>query len=199
MTKTFKKMMLIGIFLSVGGFVFAGNGNGSSRTFELRRHEIAVGGSIEPGHISFEYGWDNDTGEISYDNAWWLSYTYNFTKLFALGFSVTYDGYTNEAYNGPNQPSPRWHEYYITPMFTGRVSWLNRPIVRLYSSAGFGIAFNSEGWYKSDSNGFHFRRCRFAWEATPIGISVGKKLYGYAELGIGTVYNIGCLGIGYRF
>ncbi len=200
MTKTFKKLLLAGILLSVSGFVFAGDGTGSSRTFELRRHEIAVGGSFYPGHGMIFFGWDDDTAELSYDNAWWVSYTYNFTKLLAVGFSVTYDGFTSQSYIPPSDPSPKKHEYYITPMLTARFSWLNRPIVRLYSSAGVGLAIDSVGWWKINRNDKAVqRRCRFGWQATPIGISIGKKLYGYAELGVGSIYIIGCAGIGYRF
>ena len=36
-------------------------------------------------------------------------------------------------------------------------------------------------------------------QVTPVGISVGKKLFGFFELGVGTIYVGGCFGLGYRF
>lgn len=39
----------------------------------------------------------------------------------------------------------------------------------------------------------------FAFQATPIGIFVGRNIYGFAELGIGTVWTGLQMGVGYRF
>ncbi len=201
MKNPFKKLMLIGILLSVSGFAFAGDGNGSSRTFELRRHEIAVGGSFIPGHYVYEFDRIGDECSQTYDNAWWISYTYNFTNVFALQVSLTYDGYKYKSEPWETGYSGSGHEYYITPMVTARFSWLNRPIVRLYSSAGVGLITDSYTW--TDNTGkkhkFEYGGCGFGWQVTAIGIHIGKKLYGYAEVGLGTNYAFGCAGIGYRF
>ena len=77
-----------------------------------------------------------------------------------------------------------------------RFTYLNRPWVRLYSSVDVGVGFflSSTG----GSDGESRNKPLFAFNITPIGVSVGKKFYGLFELNAG--YDaIVKVGIGARF
>lgn len=77
-----------------------------------------------------------------------------------------------------------------------RFTYLNRPWVRLYSSVDVGVGFflSSTG----GSDGESGNKALFAFNVTPIGVSVGKKFYGLFELNAG--YDaIVKVGIGARF
>ena len=74
-------------------------------------------------------------------------------------------------------------------------------MVRLYSYAGIGISFNH---YSNDSVGYpgkgrKYHDLMFAGQVTPIGVTVGKSIFGFAELGLGTCFSGIAFGVGYRF
>lgn len=77
-----------------------------------------------------------------------------------------------------------------------RFTYLNRPWVRLFSSVDVGVGFflSSTGGRNGESG----NKALFAFNITPIGVSVGKKFYGLFELNAG--YDaIVKVGIGARF
>ena len=77
-----------------------------------------------------------------------------------------------------------------------RFTYLNRPWVRLYSSVDVGLGFflSSTG----GSDGESGNKALFAFNITPIGVSVGKKFYGLFELNAG-YDSVVKVGIGARF
>ena len=82
---------------------------------------------------------------------------------------------------------------------TVRFSYLNRRNVRLYSSVGIGYGLCLER--TKDSNGALTQSYKSAFvpvQFTPIGVSVGRRLYGFAELTVGSMANLSA-GIGFRF
>ena len=82
---------------------------------------------------------------------------------------------------------------------TVRFTYLNRPIVRLYSSIGVGVGFcrertrNVEGYIENNQ---HETFCPA--QITLLGVSVGRRLFGFAELSTGSL-GVCTAGIGYRF
>lgn len=82
---------------------------------------------------------------------------------------------------------------------TVRFTYLNRPIVRLYSSIGVGVGFcrertrNVDGHIEANRNE-HFCPA----EVTILGVSVGRRLFGFAELSTGSM-GVCSAGIGYKF
>lgn len=72
-----------------------------------------------------------------------------------------------------------------------RFYYLKRPVVRLYGDVGLGMT----KYFGED-----FRN-RIAVDAqfSPFGIELGKKFFGFAELGIGTTYSGLRGGVGYKF
>ena len=190
--------------------------------FDLRKHEFALSGAVFPGRYAFGYDFDSDAaghdagyGSVAglYDdartynkervtNTWGLSYTYNFTRIFALSASISYEGGWNEYYSRADNSKISVTEcHYITPMVTARFSWLNRNLVRMYSSVGAGMAFSMTDvhYYNTDSGWKESPEAYLSLQVTPVGISVGRDLFGFFEVGVGTIYVGGCFGIGYRF
>ena len=71
-----------------------------------------------------------------------------------------------------------------------RFSYLRKNIVSLYSDVGMGCAF---GWYDNKTVS------SFLFHATPVGVTVGNRVYGFAECNL-SMKTIGCtIGAGFRF
>ncbi|MCM1151194.1 MAG: hypothetical protein NC209_05520 [Alistipes sp.] len=134
------------------------------------------------------------------DGAWSLSYDYRIKKWFDAGLTLSYYGeygssfrwsYRDEAwsYVGRN------YDFCLTVMPLVRFTWVNRKWVRMYSTLGLGVSFE----FGHDAlDAMRFRETLVAFQFTPIGIAVGRSLFGFAEVGIGAQ---GCLmmGVGYKF
>ena len=133
------------------------------------------------------------TGSIS------AGYTYNMLHWISVGATLTYAGDFQKRYDritdqyiGVN----RTNRLYLMPMV--RFNYLNRPLVRLYSQVGVGMSYVHTKQYFNGKP-----RLTSDWGAsaqvTLFGISVGKQLFGFAEL-LGTgVQGSLVAGIGYRF
>lgn len=78
-----------------------------------------------------------------------------------------------------------------------RFSYLNRPVVRLYSGLALGVAIGFEQM-KIGQKIQNTAQVYFNGGVTLFGITVGRRLYGFAELSIGTM-GMANFGIGYRF
>ena len=78
----------------------------------------------------------------------------------------------------------------LTVLPQAKFTWVNREMVRLYSSLGLGV---TAGEFDGVSD------CYLAGQAVLLGISVGRRLVGFAELGSGSMYMGGMIGVGYRF
>ncbi len=183
--------------------------------FELKRHEISVSGGYLPGMWFAGYGYDYP-GEIGrywgrdhYPSlekthinasiyeiekcslAWTFNYFYNFNRFIAIGPSLTYTNGSSSFYRRNDDSHVTTEKaHFITAMANFRFSWLNRPYIRMYSLAGVGKAFSLNGM---DMDGYT------AFQLSPVCISVGKDIFGFAEVGFGINYAGGNIGIGYRF
>ena len=74
-----------------------------------------------------------------------------------------------------------------------RFAWLRRGIVQLYSGVGLGFAVGYNE--KIDYNDTLFD---VAYDVTFIGLSIGRDIFGYIDIGVGNRGVISA-GIGYRF
>lgn len=127
-----------------------------------------------------------------------LSYNYRFRRWFDFGLLFSY---YNEYYrlhsSFTNEFLGRVYDNYITIMPSVRFTWLNRKWVRMYSSLGLGVTINTENQTKRKDES-HYTDFAAAAHLTYLGITVGKSLFGFAELGIGAK-GLATIGIGYRF
>ncbi len=120
-----------------------------------------------------------------------LEYSYSFRKWFALSVNVGMNGIYGRRYDK------------VTGLRTGldfgavfsffpqvRFSYLNRKYVKLYSALGAGVTVTAFDKYAELLPAINF---------VPIGITAGRRVYGFFELCAGTVV-FGCsAGIGVRF
>ena len=174
-----------------GGFPVLDATNFSNYNF-LSAPEVDFFG---PGTISDIYspytGPTYSTGVLS------AEFNIQFKKWFALGLQANFDGLWATAFSsetGERMGNCGGIVFSFLPY--ARFTYLNRPVVKLYSAVGLGVGV---GYRKYDFSGFDSTIVYPSFQMTPIGIMVGKRLYGLFELGIGTVY-FGCrAGIGYRF
>ena len=74
-----------------------------------------------------------------------------------------------------------------------RFAWVRQGIVQLYSGLGLGLSFAHY-----HDNGNIAWTTSIAYDLTFVGISVGRKFFGYCDLGLGS-RGIVSAGIGYRF
>lgn len=88
---------------------------------------------------------------------------------------------------------------YLLPMC--KFSYLKRPVIRLYGSAGAGVCkyFGYSSLLQKSGNGYLDKSFKLEAQLVPIGFELGRKLFFYMELGLGTVYVGANAGVGYRF
>ena len=197
----------------------------SSRDFWKKERWSVRGGMAVPSYTmaSFAEGqdylrsWRMDTGKpISQIYADYNGPTYS-TGAFCLGaeymvarwFSVSAD----------LSVTPVWHDLYssLTDRKTGTKSgvalclmpqakfiYMNRPVVRLYGKFGLGVV-KYFGFDRRDRESFNYdvvysdNSLAAGIQWVPLGIEVGRKFFGYAEAGVGTLYRGISAGVGYKF
>ncbi|MBQ9138543.1 MAG: hypothetical protein IJX65_07910 [Alistipes sp.] len=115
-----------------------------------------------------------------------LNYTYQPYRWFEVGGTLSFGATTQSRRQLETDAKIEDYNYYaVVVMPTVRFTYMNRGIVQLYSGISLGVAFGSKA-------------PEFTGDCTLIGCSVGKKLFGFAELGAG-VGGWSRVGIGYRF
>lgn len=130
--------------------------------------------------------------------AFTLSYDYRFKRWFDLGVALGYYGEFGSTYsNVDNSKIGNNSSQYISIMPVVRFTWLNRPWVRMYSSLGVGMVVKTGSTY-SGLKQYRFNETGWCAQFSPFGISVGRALFGYAEVGVG-MHGALIVGIGYKF
>ena len=119
-----------------------------------------------------------------------LEYGHKVNDWLALG-AKAYLGFTTRACRHVVTNDLLYHDtiWATAAIFNVRFDWLRREILTMYSSVGVGCAMLIERNYSEVMPMF---------DLTAVGLSVGKRFYGYIELGSGAS---GCLraGVGVRF
>ena len=81
--------------------------------------------------------------------------------------------------------------FWLNVMVSIRYNYVQKETWMLYSGAGFGCAISL---VENESN-----RIIPGFQIIPIGVSFGRRLYGFLNLGLGLEYNGFSAGLGYRF
>lgn len=130
--------------------------------------------------------------------AWFIGYSYRVKRWLSFCISASYAAYWQKLRKyGIKRESRVNREYYIGLVPTVRFTWLDRKYVRMYTTVGMGITLQLNNGSGDEccvgtSNGLATP------EFIPLGISVGKDWYGFAEVG-GSHHGIVSMGMGYRF
>lgn len=123
------------------------------------------------------------------------SYNYFLKDWLSVGGSIEtaffYTQFENN-YSHGKEFSSKWTHGSVTLMGGVRFHFVNKEWVRLYSDVNVGLYM------------LYGRDCPsvgtdFAFQTSPFGISIGKKVSAFLELDFGTVYNGGNVGISVRF
>lgn len=113
------------------------------------------------------------------------------SRWFTLSFGLNMNGYYFYEYNGVTsdvQAKKCGVSMAVLPQ--ARFVYLNRKYVRMYSSAGFGFSC----YFLPGDNDF-----LPVFQVAPVGIMAGSRVFGFLEVGLGTMY-CGCMaGVGFRF
>lgn len=117
-------------------------------------------------------------------------FTYNIKKWLAIcgGMYVspfwmsTFDGYSHQRISTSASAS-------LSGLVMVRFNYFNRPLVKLYSSVGIGVMADFS----------YYPVVAMHIQTVPFGISVGGRVFGFAELGLGSLYLGGNIGVGYKF
>lgn len=159
------------------------------------------------GHTNPQFS-DNDYQElfcIKYDEqiypSFSLNYTYRITNRLSIGSTFSYAGNSHDEVDrmtGKILRNGYSHNFTLTPMV--RFSYLKNRIVHLYGEAGIGLGLNrfnmSDYGQEHASNGQN--RWIMSYQVTPFGISIGRKFFGFSELGVGDK-GFFIIGAGYKF
>lgn len=115
-----------------------------------------------------------------------LSYTYHDRKWLQYGGQVVFGASTRSRLNATtHNVVENRNKYCLSVMPMVRFSWFYREKVQMYSSVSLGFVTDFEDLY--------------VWgDATLFGCSFGRKVFGFAELGLG-MSGWARIGIGYRF
>lgn len=115
-----------------------------------------------------------------------------FKKWFTLSLGTGFNGYWCARYDGVTGDRTFMDRgLYFTFLPQARFTYFTREYFKLYSSIGLG--FTVYGF--NDRSGSALP----AVQVVPIGMTAGRKVFGFFELGIGTLF-MGCnLGVGVRF
>lgn len=120
------------------------------------------------------------------------AYYYRVASILSAGAAFTYAGlYGNILDAVTRRKIASDNTTTISAAVALRLHWLNRPLVRCYSSLALGPAVDIRSLD-------HSREGYITLSATIVGVSVGHRLYGFGEIGAGT-QGIFAAGIGYRF
>ncbi len=137
-------------------------------------------------------GLGNQRTQLRYYGEYGLHYYYQVTHWCQVGVKTTLDVATLTRYSDTMYSTINKIDKYLllSVMPSVRFTYLNRPWVRLYSGldVGCGYLFSTTqtpekaSSEEGENNGNNFL---FAFNVTPIGVNVGKRFFGMAEINIG--------------
>lgn len=153
---------------------------------------LAFGG----GYVDYDANLDADyvfgdyAGDRRMLSLFSAEYNRSFGRVFTFSVQLNMGGVWNSVYDytGRKVGMERGVSVHLIPM--ARFNYFSRPAFSLYGAAGIGAAV-------FDDAGDIYAIPTF--QITPIGVTFGRKVFGFAEYSGGLSYLGGRLGIGYRF
>ena len=125
-----------------------------------------------------------------------ISYAREMKRWLTISINASYFGvYQKEREISTDKVTDKYSKHRISLYPMLRFTYLNRPMIRLYSSVGLGLGVTKEGWSYNDR---YDQFTEFSGQLTFFGVSVGKKLFVSWEVGIGDMGYL-TMGGGYRF
>lgn len=131
---------------------------------------VFTAGAVQMNNYSF-------SGAVS------VEYAYHVSKVLAFGGAFCYERATMDIVMANAKVGVTYDNYY-TVMPIGKANWANWESVRLYSKLGLGVTVDA---YRQSSAGErHYNHdVNFAFQFSPIGIEIGRRVNFFAEGGFG--------------
>lgn len=130
-----------------------------------------------------------------------ISYTYRLNKVVALGGTYTYSAFKEDLFFKKTYSGSADNTFHSI-MPTAKFNWFNSGMVSLYSKVAIGVTIYSITTSYTDENNTPVSASAssigIGFQASPIGIEVGRKFAIFAEAGIGCM-GTGQLGARLRF
>lgn len=165
------------------------------------RHEVMVSYGLLPYAFEddgIEFGFDGDTYRYGDDKRTYglaAGYMYRLSRRWSVGLSVSVSTMKDSASkNGERIFTCRTSTLGIVPAL--RLNWIDRPMVKCYSELQIGYACDFTRIDSDEVERFH--QSYPVATLTMAGISIGRRLHGFAEVGAG-LRGIACVGVGYSF
>lgn len=162
----------------------------NKQTFNFYSHQISIGyGFSSAPSLIGNYEGNVESGHLYSDGSYWgntnVNYTYRYSDLITFGLGYTYTGMKRDIYS---QGSLKGHSEVniniIMPEF--KTDWYKNDFITLYSRAAAGVAIaNIKDDYIDDKKNNSNTTVKFAFQASPIGIELGREFAFYVEAGYG--------------
>ena len=118
-------------------------------------------------------------------------FSIHFRKWFTLAVEAGLNGMWGRVYDSSDGSFVRRTSgISFTVIPHARFYWANAKSVRFYSGIGLGLGLGRYDGYFETYPAFQF---------SPVGFSVGRKIFAFGEMSLGTAYFGGKFGMGYRF
>ncbi len=121
-----------------------------------------------------------------------IDYGYWFNEWFSIGGTATWTAGIRNIFD--NKTQKRWLTLrcdYISLLPIARFAWYRNGVFQLYSSIGFGVGIERYVRHINDKENLLY--AYFAYDLKPLGLAVGRKWFGFIEVGYGSrgVVNVG--------
>ncbi len=129
-----------------------------------------------------------------------IDYNIRFTKRFALGIQANTSFFKQTEMSSISGTSVgTYFNYSLSALAYARLTYMRWKWAELYGTFGLGLNYV----HTEDPQEIHIlyphSGLTVAYQCAPIGLTVGKRFYGFAEYGYGSEYMGMRFGIGYRF
>lgn len=145
--------------------------------------------SVKPNEKPSFYG-ESKWYTLNIDYGYWIK-----EWLYVGGVATWTSGYLNRYDSITQRRLYTINEHIFGIMATSRFAWYRRGIIQLYSGCGIGVGgvISESGYYRENRG----EAC-VMFDVTAIGVSAGRKWFGYADVGYGS-RGVIRVGFGYRF
>ena len=211
-----KRFLVLICLLCVAGSLSAeGRMNRKEKIFRERfpyRYELRLGYGASPGYdtdnfmrTNYFYKYDYSTGPYrpSLDNLYKVQegagyvsgvftaeFSIHYRRWFTLAFNLGINGMWGDEYDPLTEIYTKKSGASFNFMPVARFNWFTFSKIRMYSAVGAGIY---AGFYDDEAV------VTPAGMLVPVGITLGKKFFFFAETVISTATMGGNMGVGYRF
>ncbi len=176
------------------------------------KHEISVSWGMEPTDEtmnSYSYSerfhgglhniYNNYMGRCITSGVISADYSYNFKNWLALGAQVNGSVTRHTEMSAiTGTVAHQYRNYALAGLATAKFTYVRREYFRIYTSAGLGVRYAGRG-EQGDIHNYNNKGFGIAGLIVPMGITVGKRIYGMTEMYLGTECYGARFGIGYRF